>query len=49
METEICDCKHEYCDGYKYWATNPFAEEIRDDHSLHFECDGDRYEAGQDI
>lgn len=49
METEVCNCGHEYCDGVKYWAPDPFAEEIYDDSSDYFECDGDRYESAMDI
>ncbi len=49
METEICDCGHSMCDGYKYWATNPFAVEINDDYEEYFECDGSRHESAMDI
>lgn len=46
---ETCNCGHPECDGYKYWATNPYAEEINGDFTEYFECDGDRYESAIDI
>lgn len=49
METEVCDCGHEYCEGYKSWETNPYAVEINDDYTLYFECGGSRHESAMDI
>lgn len=46
---ETCNCGHPECGGYKYSAPNPYAEEINDDHTEYFECDGDRYESAMDI
>lgn len=49
METEPCDCGHSRCEGYKDWATNPYAVEMNNDFSLYFECNGYRYESSMDI
>lgn len=47
--TEPCLCGHHACEGVKSWDVDPFAEEIHDDHSLYFDCEGGRYESAMDI
>lgn len=48
-ETEECNCGHVACGGVKYWAPDPYAEEIGGDDSDYFECDGERYDSAMDI
>ena len=39
----------DYCTGVQYMQENPFSAEIYNDHTLYMMCDGEAYEAGQDI
>lgn len=38
-----------YCDGVMSLNTDPYAEEINDDHTLYWDCDGGRHESAMDI
>ncbi|QGH79482.1 hypothetical protein SEA_LIMPID_177 [Streptomyces phage Limpid] len=37
------------CDGVLTFEPDPFAQEIHDDHSNYWNCDGGRYESAMDI
>ncbi|QNN99251.1 hypothetical protein SEA_FAUST_175 [Streptomyces phage Faust] len=37
------------CDGVLTFEPDPFAQEIHDDHTNYWMCDGERYESAMDI
>ena len=47
--TEPCECGHYHCNGVKYWAPNPYKQEIYGDEQDYFMCDGSRWECAMDI
>lgn len=38
-----------YCNGIRSWGINPYDEEIHNDASLKFQCDGQRYIDSREI
>lgn len=46
---EICNCKHEKCEGFKVMMEDPYAAEIHEDYTLYLMCGGDAYERAMDI
>lgn len=48
-ETDVCTCGHHRCTGILSWDIDPFRDEINDDQSLYWDCEGGRHESAMDI